>query len=255
MQMQGPTTGWCDYCHQKPKFPPYNYCGKACGSRAKATGSTPSNGPVLCKQCGQRPVYKGHQFCGRNCANTWQAMYGQINTGGSGQPQHGQQLWNPMPPPQTQNPPSNLTQPPQGFNQGGGLIGIVNGLKSLVSHSQQPQQQQPGPLNPPHMQQVSGPTSPDPMMISPPITPMSSGMGSPMSAGMGGSMLPGAFDQMSPETPTTPGLNQQYYSPSSPASPGFQDPNTNDQTNGQHFSSPPLPIPKQNSASGRKSKL
>ncbi|KAF9643751.1 hypothetical protein BDM02DRAFT_3191258 [Thelephora ganbajun] len=237
----------CDYCHQKPKFAPYNYCSKACGSRAKATGSTHSNGPVMCKQCGQRPVYQGHQFCGRNCANTWQAMYGQINTGWNGQPQYGhQQLWkSTMPPPQAQNPP-NPTQPHQGLSQGGGIQGIVKGLKDLVSQPQPPQQQQqPGPPNPPYVQQVSGPISPNPQMISPPITPMSSGMGSPMSPGMSGPMLPGTFSPMSPgtPTPTAPGLNQQYYNASTPTSPWIQDPNADNQTNGQHFSSPHFPVP------------
>jgi hypothetical protein len=114
-------------------------------------------------------------------------MYGQINTGGHGQPQHGQQSWNTMPPPQMQNPP-NSTSPYQGSNQGGGgggggggsesllvffryrvgnliqgtVKGIIKGLKGLVSQKQQqPPQQYPGTANPPYMQQVSGPISPN----------------------------------------------------------------------------------------------
>jgi len=95
-------------------------------------------------------------------------------------------------------------------------------------------------------------------MVSPPITPMSSG-GSLMSLGMGGPMQLGTFDPMSPRTPTptSPGLNEQYYSPSSPTGPGIQDPNANSQINGQYFSSPSLPVPhisKQNSTPGQKSK-
>ena len=70
-------------------------------------------------------------------------------------------------------------------------------------------------------------------------------------------MTPGTFDPMTPGTPTTSGLNQHYYTPSSPASPGIQDPDTNDQTNRQNFSLPPLPAPhssKQNSTPIQKSK-
>lgn len=101
-----------------------------------------------------------------------------------------------------------------------GLVGGYNGLVSRNQHPHPPQpiQQHLGPQN---MQQFPGRASP--MMISPPITPMSSGTGSPPS--------PGAFDQMSP---TSPGFNQQYYSPSSPTGPGIQDFNTS----GQNF---PLP--------------
>lgn len=95
-------------------------------------------------------------------------------------------------------------------------------------------------------------------MVSPPITPTSSG-GSLMSLGMGGPMQLGTFGPMSPgtPTPTSPGLNEQYYSPSSPTGPGIQDPNANNQINGQYFSSPSLPvspISKQNSTPGQKSK-
>lgn len=170
-----------------------------------------------------------------------------------------------MPPPhQTQNPHNNQTQPFQGFSQGGGrefsspgpfslgnliesdiVKGIVMGIKGLVSQGQQPQpsqvpqqQQQLGPQNYSHMQQIPGQISPNPsMMISPPITPSSSGMGSPMSTGMGGPMPPGAYGQMSSGTssPTTPG----YYSPASPTNPGIQDPNANGQANGHHFTPPP----------------
>lgn len=138
----------------------------------------------------------------------------------------------------------------------------MKGIKGLISQNHQPQppqqqQQQPGPPNPPHMQQVSGPTSPDPSMISPPITPISSGMGGPTPPGMGDPTPPGSFDPMSPgtPTPTTPGLNQRYYStPSTPTNPGTQDPNANGQTNGQHLSSPPFPaprIPNQSSTQGQ----
>jgi hypothetical protein len=134
--------------------------------------------------------------------------------------------------------------------------GMVMGIKGLISPSPQPQppqqqQQQPGPNAPPYTRQVPGQASPGPMMISPPITPMSSG-GSSMSSGMGGPMPPGAFDPMSSgtPTPTSPGLNQQFYSPTSPTGPGIQDPNA------QYFSSPPFPAPhtpKQNSTPGQKS--
>jgi len=192
----------CDYCHQKPKFAPYNYCGKVCGSRARATGSTPSNNTPMCKQCGQRPVHRGHQFCGRNCANTWQSMNGQISTGGGGNAQPQQQTqssWNTMPPPPVQNPPSTQISNQGGGDGGGGLKGFVKNLKGLVSQNSPSQQSQSQPKS----------TTPDPSMISPPITPMSSGMGN--STGM--------------STPTTPGTNQHYHTPPSPTSPGLPDPN------------------------------
>ena len=160
-----------------------------------------------------------------------------------------------MPPPQMQNPPINSTLPFQGFGQGSGgdggsessplsfsqylgnlihgatiVKGIVKGLKSFVSQGQQPQppQQYPGTANHPYMQQVSGRISPNPSMISPPVTPMSSGMGTPIYPGMDDPM---GFDPMSPgmSTPTT--SNQQYYdlSPTDP------------DANGQHFPSPHIP--------------
>jgi len=230
--MQGPPTGWCDYCHQKPKFPPYNYCGKICGSKAKATGGMFPPGPILCKQCGQRPVHKGHQFCGKNCAKIWQAMYPQINTGGHGQPplQVGQRSWNQFPPPYTQNPPSNPIHPSQGFNQG----------------------------NTRYSRLAPGPNSQGPMMISPPITPNPSG-GSLMSPRMGGPIPSGQFDPISPGTltPTSSGFDQQFYSPTSPTSPGIQDLDPNNQTKRQYPPSPPLPglpISERNSAPGQRSK-
>jgi len=205
MQGQGPTTGWCDYCGQKPKFPPYNYCGKGCGAKARAAGNAPSHGPPMCKQCGQRPVYGNHEFCGRRCAGTWQSKQGQINTSSrNGPPQHMQQSWNTMPPAYMQNMqnPYNIPiQPPQHPNQG-----VVRGF----SQNQQPYQPQPiqQHLGPPNMQHFPGQTSP--MMVSPPMTPLSSGTGDPPS--------PGEFDPMYPPSPG-------FYSPSSPAGPGIQDPN------------------------------
>ena len=134
--------------------------------------------------------------------------------------------------------------------------GFVKGLKGLVSQGQQPQSPQQPQQQPGHMQQVSGSTS---MMISPPITPMSSGGSNTSDPGVGGPMPPGSFDPMSPgtPTPTSPGLNQQYYSPSSPTSPGIQDPDASSQTTGQHMSPPPYQTPntsKQNSTPGQKSK-
>ncbi len=84
------------------------------------------------------------------------------------------------------------------------------GLKGLLSQGQQPRQ--PGP--------------PNPTITYPQINPISSGMGGPMSPG-------------TPAT-TTPGLNQQYYTPSTPTSPGI--PHANDQTNGQHPHPPPLSV-------------
>jgi len=140
----------------------------------------------------------------------------------------------------------------------------VRSLKGFVSQSHQlqspqppqPPQQQPSPPNPPQMQQVSGPTSPDPLMISPPISPMPSGMGGPTPPGNFDPTPPGYFDPLPPEspTPTSPGLNQYYSSPPSPTNPGTQDPNANDQTNGRNLSPPPFPaprVPNQSSTQGQ----
>jgi len=83
--------------------------------------------------------------------------------------------------------------------------------------------------------------SPNLPEISPPISPVSSGAGGTMSTG----------------TPPSPGLGQQYYSPSSPTSPEIQDLDTNDQINGQHFSSPQFPTQhtsNKSSTSGQMSK-
>ena len=175
---------------------------------------------ICLQQCNQRPVHRGHQFCGRNCAGNWQTANGQINTGGNVQPQQPvQQSWSTtQQPPQVQNPPTQSSH--QSGGDGGGresyyrssparkpllarlaVKGFVKGLKGLVSqHSQSQSQQQKS-------------ATPDPTLISPPITPMSSGMSS------------------STGTPTTPGLNQPYYTPPSPTN-GLPDPNANGQTNG-----------------------
>ena len=148
----------------------------------------------------------------------------------------------------------------QKSNSSGAVKGLVSTIKGLVSQNQQPQpyqqlqppqppQQYPGAVNPPYLQQIPGHISPNPPLISPPITPMSSGMNSPMSSGMGGLMSPGM------STPST--SNQQYYDPPSPTSPDIQDPDVNDQTNGQHSPPHQLPgsyIPSQSSTSGQKSK-
>ena len=77
-------------------------------------------------------------------------------------------------------------------------------------------------------------------MISPPITPMSSGMGSPMSPGMGNHMPPPGMGGPISSGMST-GSNQHFYDPSSPSSPGFQDPNAIGQTTGQHFPTPTHP--------------
>jgi len=104
--------------------------------------------------------------------------------------------------------------------------GFVKGLKGLVLQNSQSQQSQP-------QQQKS--TTPDPTLISPPITPMSSGM-----SGMSGST----------GTPTTPGLNQPYYTPPSPTSPGLPDPNANGQTNGSKSRTMTIATSQTNSGGG-----
>ena len=174
-------------------------------------------------------------------------MNGQINTSGNAQPQQQvQQSWTTtQQPPQIQNPPTQSSN--QGGTNGGGgdgggresyyrssvvrkhslarmaVKGFVKGLKGLVSQNSQSQSQQ---------QQKS--TTPDPTLISPPITPMSSGM-----SGSTGT-----------HTPTTPGLNQQYYTPSSPTSPSLPDPNANGQTNGSKSRTMAIATSQPNSGGG-----
>jgi len=227
----GPSKHLCDYCHKEPKFPPYDYCSKTCGSRARGAGGTNSRGPPLCKQCNQKPVYQGHQFCGKKCANTWQTAGGPTSTSSHGssygssygpsQPQQWQQPSQYMTQPPMQYPPTGPPQPFQGPGQGGAVTGILNGFKGLVSQyqqSQQPRFSRQVPPNFSHMQQNPGYISPPPLMISPHVNnSMSSGMSVPMS----------------------PGSNQPYYTPST--SPGIQDPNANGLADIRRGPSPPLP--------------
>jgi len=115
----------CDYCQQRPKFSSYNYCSRTCGALATAIGNRPA--PVMCKLCNQRPVYQNHKFCGRNCAKAWAAEHGQINTGSLGI------LW----------PSSWYHSTAQGQQQGGNVVrGFVQGFRSLISPTNQIQQQQ-----------------------------------------------------------------------------------------------------------------
>jgi len=121
----------CDYCHQRPKFPPYEYCGRTCGALAAAAGNQTTKPVVMCKNCNQRPVYQNHQFCGKNCASVWTATHGQINTGsllGS---------WPPLNP--NQQTVRSGSQPGQ---SPGGIKGFVKGFKNFISPANQTQQQQ-----------------------------------------------------------------------------------------------------------------
>lgn len=79
----------CDYCHQKPKFGNYNYCGKTCSQQATGISQTntaartqPQTASTLCKQCNQKPKFQNFDFCGKNCASNWQL----INGGSKGNP-------------------------------------------------------------------------------------------------------------------------------------------------------------------------
>ena len=118
------------------------------------------------------------------------------------------------------NPRSTITRASVGAS-----LWLIRSLEKLIrdpvrgfNQNQQPYQPQPiqQHLGPPNMQNFPGQTSP--MMVSPPMTPLSSGAGDPPS--------PGEFDQMYPPSPG-------FYSPSSPAGPGIQDPNARDPAQGQ----------------------
>ncbi|KAI0950877.1 hypothetical protein AcW1_008068 [Taiwanofungus camphoratus] len=59
------TPSVCDFCHQKPKFGGYPYCGKTCAAQAAA---------LLCAQCHQKPKYGNYEYCGKKCAVQAQAV-------------------------------------------------------------------------------------------------------------------------------------------------------------------------------------
>ncbi|KII89716.1 hypothetical protein PLICRDRAFT_52878 [Plicaturopsis crispa FD-325 SS-3] len=48
----------CDFCHQRPKFGAFAYCGKTCAAQAAS----------LCTVCHQKPKFANHDFCSKNCA-------------------------------------------------------------------------------------------------------------------------------------------------------------------------------------------
>lgn len=84
-----------------------------------------------------------------------------------------------------------------------------------------------------------GSISPNSPMISPPISPLIVGSSMPFQmAGPPSPVISEPATTAGVPTPTTPLLDQQYYTPSSPTSPGIQDPDANGQINGQYFSSP-----------------
>ena len=127
----------------------------------------------------------------------------------------------------------------------GTVKGIAKSIGGLVARNQQPQpsqqfqppQQQFGAVSPPYQQQIQGSLSPNHSVISPPISPMTSGMGSPMMS-----------------TPTT--SNQQYSDPPSPESSDefddFYDPNDDFQTNGHRPQLLGPPVPSQSSMLGQR---
>lgn len=55
----------CSYCHRKPKFNNFEYCGKTCAKEAKQAAN--SN---LCNYCHQKPKFANHEFCGKKCATS-----------------------------------------------------------------------------------------------------------------------------------------------------------------------------------------
>lgn len=73
----------CSYCHRKPKFNNFEYCGKTCAKEAKQTAN--SN---LCNYCHQKPKFANHEFCGKKCATSaaavTQATPKAITNGGAG---------------------------------------------------------------------------------------------------------------------------------------------------------------------------
>lgn len=59
----------CSYCHRKPKFNNFEYCGKTCAKEAKQAVN--SN---LCNYCHQKPKFANHEFCGKKCATSAAAV-------------------------------------------------------------------------------------------------------------------------------------------------------------------------------------
>ncbi|KAK0205004.1 hypothetical protein DFS33DRAFT_1426764 [Desarmillaria ectypa] len=59
----------CSYCHRKPKFNNFEYCGKTCAKEAKQAAN--SN---LCNYCHQKPKFANHEFCGKKCATSAAAL-------------------------------------------------------------------------------------------------------------------------------------------------------------------------------------
>ncbi|KAK0469540.1 uncharacterized protein EV420DRAFT_40970 [Desarmillaria tabescens] len=59
----------CSYCHRKPKFNNFEYCGKTCAKEAKQAAN--SN---LCNYCHQKPKFANHEFCGKKCATSAAAV-------------------------------------------------------------------------------------------------------------------------------------------------------------------------------------
>jgi len=189
----------CDYCHQRPRFLPYDYCSKTCGSLATKGRNQGGGNPVNCKQCGQRPVYQNHQFCGKKCANAWAVAQGQINTLGY----FGSWYlpWN------------QAHQGAQGGGQQGqgrrGIQGYVRGLLSPASQSQQqqmsvhPAQLQQAPNNTANLISNMGAiTTPSPML---PATPNQSN-----------NNQPGPFNgarpfSVFPTQPTSPGITTPQF--------------------------------------------
>ncbi|OBZ66186.1 hypothetical protein A0H81_13797 [Grifola frondosa] len=71
----------CDFCHQKPKFGGYRFCGKTCAAQANN----------LCTQCHQKPKFANYDYCGKSCAAlAAQAQKRPLGAGTMNVPHHGQ---------------------------------------------------------------------------------------------------------------------------------------------------------------------
>ena len=96
----GPPPGMCGFCGQKPVSHGHPYCGRGCGTKAKAAGmvtpapaplpaapATPSSPHGTCAFCLSKPVSVGHPFCGGTCAKNAKAVGWKGGTPPGGAPQ------------------------------------------------------------------------------------------------------------------------------------------------------------------------
>jgi len=155
----------CDYCHAKPKYGTFQYCGRTCSAQAAAISQASS----VCKQCQQKPRFQNFEFCGKNCAATWQA-----NNPGSNQnppkPSKGSGKHANPPPPSGNN---SQSLQPQSQNHSQGAPPAATGVNGLGQNPNLPQV----PIVPPNVSNS----------MAPPVVPLQT---QPQAAVVGNAPLP-----------------------------------------------------------------